>query len=363
MKLDTDSMNATNSALKRDREIIKKITAGRNLDDKEDLLAVYSFIQSHHIYFETDEGRAFDDDIYKRVCELKKGGTKSIPSKTVEPALSVTDEDVLKELRKMEKRRKLIGRFSLLLAITFITVFAVIYHNDSKTDKEAMKLAAIKDTTPINRDLPQFKVSLNIKDASEPVVLEVLDKYKNLYNLNQSLIGWLKIDDTIIDYPVMQTVDNTYYLTHNFEQEEDKKGCLFLDYRNSITGFSDNMIIYGHHLRSGKMFGNLPDYEDEVFFEEHRYVQFDTLYEERTYAVMYVFRSPIYKETDIRFKYYNFLDASSEAEFDSYMNEMKEMSLYDTGVTASYGEELLTLSTCDNISSKERFVVVCKRIR
>ena len=181
--------------------------------------------------------------------------------------------------------------------------------------------------------------------------------------MNKRLIGWVKIDDTYIDYPVLQTVNNDYYLNHNFDQEEDKNGSIFLDKDCSIYPRSTNLILYGHHMRSGRMFGQLNKYSSEKFYKEHKYIQFDTIYEKGTYEVMYVFRSKIYEESEIVFKYYQFTDAVSETEYESNMKQMADMSLYDTGVNAEYGDELLTLSTCDYYTSDGRFVVVAKKIR
>lgn len=191
---------------------------------------------------------------------------------------------------------------------------------------------------------------------------DVLDDYKTLYEKNKKLIGWLKIDDTIIDYPVMQTTDNKYYLEHNFNQEYDKNGSLFLDCSCSVFPRSTNLIIYGHHMKSGQMFGQLQKYAKESYYEKHTTIQFDTIYEKGTYEVMYVFRSQVYNEDDLVFKYYQFINANSETEFDSYMEEMAALSLYDTGVTASYGDSLLTLSTCDNSQKDGRFVVVARKV-
>ena len=123
-----------------------------------------------------------------------------------------------------------------------------------------------------------------------------------------------------------------------------------------------NLIIYGHHMKSGKMFGNLNSYSNEEYGKKHSLIQFDTIYEKGTYEVMYVFRSRIYNEDEVVFKYYQFFDAASETEFNSNMQEMAALSLYDTGVTASYGDELLTLSTCDSSETDGRFVVVAKRV-
>jgi sortase B len=161
----------------------------------------------------------------------------------------------------------------------------------------------------------------------------------------------------------MQTSDNEYYLEHNFNQEYDKNGSLFLDYNCSIYPRSTNLIIYGHHMKSGNMFGNLQKYAKESYEKEHSVIQFDSIYEKATYQVMYVFRSQVYNEDDAVFKYYQFIEANSEGEFDYYMQEMAALSLYDTGVTASYGDSLLTLSTCDSSQTDGRFVVVAKRIQ
>ena len=115
-------------------------------------------------------------------------------------------------------------------------------------------------------------------------------------------------------------------------------------------------------MKSGKMFGNLNQYGNEKYCKAHEIIQFDTIYEKGTYQVMYVFRTKVYNEDEVVFKYYQFLDAVSEKEFNSNMQEMAELSLVDTGVTASYGDELLTLSTCDSSETDGRFVVVAKRI-
>ena len=134
-------------------------------------------------------------------------------------------------------------------------------------------------------------------------------------------------------------------------------------YITNVVRGNDNYILYGHHLSSGRMFAALESYESESFFESHRYITFDTIYEEQLFEVMYVFRSRVYNEEDVVFKYYQFIDANSEEEFYSYMNEMADMSFYDTGVTAVYGDTLLTLSTCDYNETNGRFVVVARRIR
>ena len=148
----------------------------------------------------------------------------------------------------------------------------------------------------------------------------------------------------------------------NYKQQYDKNGSIFLDKDCDITNPGTNMIIYGHHMKSGRMFGNLKLYSNKAYYEKHPIIQFDTIYEEGRYQIMYVFRSRIYNENEVVFKYYQFFDVNSADEFYSAMDEMARMSLYDTGVTAEYGDKLITLSTCDNSEEDGRFVVVAKKV-
>lgn len=193
---------------------------------------------------------------------------------------------------------------------------------------------------------------------------KVLPKYETLYEKNKNLIGWLKIADTDIDYPVMQSVNGNgdFYLNHDYDGNEDRNGTLFMDDECDPKVPSTNLIIYGHNMKSGRMFGNLTAYKSESFYEKHKKINFDTIYRTGVYEVMYVFNTHIYSEAEITFKYYQFIEPNSEEEFDSAMKSMADMAMYDTGVTAKWGDELITLSTCDYDESDGRFVVIAKRI-
>ena len=376
----------------RDQKKINTIKAQTDLEDPVQLYELYGEMQSGIYRFETLVGNDFDDEIYERIEKLKKQGItaqnaarfsskgkvgkgkkekkarrsaqgtskpkkKEMQSRTMD---KVMEEQVLLELRRREKRRKLIVLAASVVAVASLSYFGVYYFVAARNNASYEQLAALKGSDALadakdKNDFAIHKTAVQLPD--------VLDEYKTLYEKNKKLIGWLKIDDTIIDYPVMQTGDNSYYLEHNFNQEYDKNGSLFLDYNCSIYPRSTNLIIYGHHMKSGQMFGQLQKYAKQSYGEKHSIITFDSIYEKATYQVMYVFRSQVYNEDDLVFKYYQFIDANSEKEFDSYMNEMAKMSLYDTGVTASYGDSLLTLSTCDNSQTDGRFVVVAKRIK
>ena len=215
-----------------------------------------------------------------------------------------------------------------------------------------------------------------MNEEYEPIYSPVmLDEYKELYEQNNDLIGWLYIEGTEIDYPVMQTPeDENYYLYRDFEGQENKNGCLILD-TDSVAGVglaiynyekgmapSTNLIIHGHTMKSGAMFGNLDYYEDEQYGLSHSTICFDSLYEKREYELIAVFYSQVYYQSEDVFKYYKFFQADTQEEFDDWYNNIMELSLYDTGVRAEFGDEFITLSCCAYHVEDGRFVVVGKRI-
>lgn len=293
---------------------------------------------------------------------------KKAPEPEKREADPVLQSLVAEELKKREKRRKLMIALCSAAALWCLGYFGVYSYYNYRTEQNYREMSILREKAIAAAEAaktpspePAQPPPMYTLDQA-PTEKEVLEEYKNLLIKNKKLIGWIKIDDTNIDYPVMQTTDNEYYLDHNTEQEYDKNGAIFMDKDCDVIKPSTNYILYGHHMLNGKMFGKLYLYQKESYYKEHPYINFDTIYEKGTYQVMYVFRSKVYMETEIAFKYYQFIDANSAQEFDSNMQEMAEMSLYDTGVTARYGDQLLTLSTCDNQSTDGRFVVVAKKI-
>lgn len=198
--------------------------------------------------------------------------------------------------------------------------------------------------------------------ADEPVSEggDVLAKYQELYLQNEEMAGWIAIDGTNINYPVMQSKNNpNFYLKHNFEKEYSYLGVPYIQENCDILT-SDNLIIYGHHIKGQKMFGALENYKDKSFYEGHRTIQFDTLTEQAEYEIIAVFKTVAYSAEGYR--YYDFVDAENEDEFIAYVGKCKELALYDTGVTAEYGDKLITLSTCEYSAQNGRLVVVAKKV-
>ena len=181
-----------------------------------------------------------------------------------------------------------------------------------------------------------------------------------LHEKNPDCVAWITIEGTVIDYPVMyRPGQKNYYLHRDFNGKHASAGALFIA-ENCDPDDSDNVIIYGHHMNSGKMFAALNQYKKQSFYEEHSRIVYETLNGQETYEVMFAFTTPVYTGHD--FEYYAFSKANSAEEYDAYISACRERALYDTGVTARYGDKLLTLSTCEYSQKNGRMVVVARRI-
>ncbi len=203
--------------------------------------------------------------------------------------------------------------------------------------------------------------------AVEPIIYSedktILSELTELYQQNSDLVGWICIEDTKINYPVMQTVENpNYYLRRGFDRKYTVYGCPYVQEDCDVSKPSDNVVIYGHHMNNGTMFADLEKFKNEAFWQEHKIIDFNTLTEKNKYEVLAVFKTAVYTDSSDSFKYYRFTDAQSPEEFKSYVDKCKELSLYDTGVSAEYGDKLITLSTCEYSRTNGRLVVVAKKV-
>lgn len=200
-------------------------------------------------------------------------------------------------------------------------------------------------------------------DTPEPTPMLVENPYTDSYLANSDMAAWLQIPDTIIDYPVMWTPrDENYYLRRGFDGSSNQNGCLILDTDSCLDPLTTNLIIHGHNMRSGTMFGTLLDYESQEYCWEHPNIILYTEECQRNYEVIAVFRSQVYKKSETVFKFYKFFQADTQEEFDDFYENIMNLSLYDTGVTAEFGDHFLTLSTCSYHVERGRFVVVAKEI-
>lgn len=191
----------------------------------------------------------------------------------------------------------------------------------------------------------------------------MLPEYAKLYEQNSDIVGWIRIDDTQINYPVMQSPQEpNFYLKHGFDKEYSEYGCPYVQEDCDVLKPSDNLVIYGHHMKNGSMFAHLDKFKSASFWSKHKTIAFNTLTDRQKYEIVAVFRTVVYTDSPDAFKYYRFVDAGNANEFDSFIAKCKELSFYDTGVTAAYGDKLITLSTCEYSRNNSRLVVVAKRI-
>ena len=256
----------------------------------------------------------------------------------------------------MMKRKKLkrIRTAAFVLAAVMLIVTAafclgnLVTHEAEVHRQEAIfdELAEAAEETPIVESVPDGE--------------ETLSNFETLLQKNSDMVGWISVEGTNINYPVMQTKNSpNYYLKRNFNREYSDLGVPYVQ-ENCDLATSDNIIIYGHHIKGGKMFGSLDKFTSKNFYEKHKMIQFNTLNEQREYQIIAVFKTIAYSASG--FRYYDFVNAEDEADFNAFVSRCKELALYDTGVTAKYGDKLLTLSTCKRFAENGRLVVVAKKI-
>lgn len=206
--------------------------------------------------------------------------------------------------------------------------------------------------------------------------------FLGLYNVNKDIKGWIKINDDI-NYPVVQGEDNDYYLTHNFERGDAASGTIFLDYRNVVSGDaekqSDNLILYGHNLWSSAMFSKITRYyydkdhlgdpnEDELrlsYYKRYPTIQFDTLYKNSTYKVFAVcLFNNNYADGEV-YPYTTAHNFKTVDEFNTFILDVMDRSSIFTDVDLTYGDEIITLSTCymEYDSEDIRCVVFARKVR
>ena len=233
----------------------------------------------------------------------------------------------------------------LTISLYFLMGFFVQERQDNQLQQELQELMQEKEDES--------------EDTSDDPLIEIDAGILALHEENPDCIGWLTIDGTRIDYPVMyRPGDKNYYLHRDFNGEYSANGCLFLA-EECVPGDSDNLIIYGHHMNSGKMFADLEKYKDEGFYEEHPIILFRTIWGNEQYQIFAAFTTPVYTGND--FDYYSFIKAGTVEDYKKFVASVKEKSLYQTGTTAKYRDKLLTLSTCEYSQKNGRMVLVAKK--
>lgn len=226
---------------------------------------------------------------------------------------------------------------------------------DAVTPRPAVGVVDDQEEAPTE---PQL---VEVTDPKTGESVWLLPDFAELYLQNPHLVGWMAIPGTVIDYPVMQSPeDPDYYLSRNFDKKNSKRGCLYTWPASDVAAPSDNITVFGHHMRDGSMFGQLSKYRDAKFRAEHPYIFFDSLQKLRTYEVMAVFLTTA--SVGEGFSYHEYIDFADEKEFDRFISRVRKLQLYDSGVTAEYGDKFICLSTCEYSQVNGRLVVVAKQV-
>ena len=317
---------------------------------------------------------------------MKYKHTKRIPSGSACKAFFAKIGCFFKHLPKkfkLPKRKKLkkylLPGLMIVFALTFLISAAVLgktawdYRKQAKQNNYLASLVQQQiDQAPVQRppistdgstgtyeEPPSAFVEIAHPETGE--MIKILREYAPVYQLNTDMVGWISLPGTTLNYPVVQTPEDPhFYLKRDFYQKSSRNGTIYAHGYADLQAPSDNVTIYGHNMKDGSMFASLHQYESEEFFKANPYIYFDTLYEHRTYQVISVFEIDITKNN---FEYHNFVNGNTIS-FKDYVDTCRELSLYDTGVRATYGDKLLTLSTCDMDTSTDdvRFVVVAKLV-
>ena len=255
----------------------------------------------------------------------------------------------------MSKIRKFLIAFFTVLLVYSLVALTKNYFQDYTENQQIKELAEIRYKENTNDERTTKPVSTKIQKPT------MLPEFQELYRQNSDIIGWLKIDGTRIDYPIMQNQQNAqYYLNHGFDRKKNKNGLPFLDEHSQIDG-SAILLIHGHHMKSGSMFADLEKYKKESYYKEHTTFQFSSLYEQEEYEIVAVILSQVYNQMEDVFKYYRIKQITTPEAFGSYIQNIKQLALYDTNVTAQYGDKLIVLSTCEYSTDNGRLAVVARK--
>ena len=266
-----------------------------------------------------------------------------------------------------KRRKRIIYIFVYILLSILIVISAIYIIKFLLSKEEAKKESELLDTVEINNN----EIEKEKKDTEETTEktnevenkeTERMLKVKELQKENADIVGWLEIENTNISYPVLQGEDNEYYMTHNYKKEKSKNGSIFLnkDYDWNIP--SSNLLMYGHNLGNGTMFQELLKYQNKEFYNNHKVIRFTTAKEDAEYEIISVFKSRVYYKSEQNvFRYYYFINANTEEEYNNYVENAKKASIYEIEPTAKYGDQLITLSTCSYHVKDGRFAVVGKK--
>lgn len=295
------------------------------------------------------------------------------------PAACLQGERNLRRKPKYLRRKQipLLGKILIALGILGIIAAGVwmcvshiwgrrdVFEQSTLPSAMATEYVSVAEAVGTEIDTPpteQAELASTEPDASEQYTF--LPYLAEKREQNPDVVGWIKIEGTKVDYPVMHTPDDPEkYLHLNFNEKYSFGGLPFIDANCTLFPENDNLIIYGHNMLDGSMFRTLMKYEKEDFWQAHPTIRLDIKDEEREYEIVSVFRDRVYYSYEDCFKFYYFYDAYSKEALDEAVDYYQTHALYDTGVSIEMGDRMITLVTCAYHTDNGRFVVVAREAK
>ena len=261
-----------------------------------------------------------------------------------------------------EKFSKIIALVCIVIFVVSVVLLSKYFYNQNKQNDLNSKLQAIYSSAD---SVSSDNSALSSGDLSSNTTM--LPSFSELYKLNPEVVGWIEIPDSVVNFPVLQTKDNDFYLTHDYLKKYSETGAIFADYRYKLTSgkMPDNTIIYGHNTLNGTFFGALHQYKKLDYIKSHPVINFNTLYKESKYKIFACFFVNVdgAQDNGVVFDYHNRIIFQDEADFKSFYDEVMKRTYYNTEVDVKYGDELITLSTCSLEIKNARFVIVARKVR
>lgn len=299
--------------------------------------------------------------------------TISIPKKEVIEILDftrtidITDtKDIIKssEIAKRKvKKEKMIWTMVIVVSSVILIILLVVLVNwgleNKKTDdmlSDVYDAAEVKEitTTTKKEENTSVTTTTSLYDKYESMnILEV--NFDNLKSINPDTVGWIKVPGTKINYPFVHTKDNEYYLKHTFDKTSNKKGWVYLDYRNNIDNLSKNTILYAHGLVNNQMFGSMRRVVKQSWYN-NKNNRIITIVTPRGNQKWQVFSTYTIEPES----YYITTSFKDNDEFNNFINTLKQRSVYNYGVEVNASDKILTLSSC--YDDKKRMVLHAKLI-
>lgn len=329
---------------------IECINKELNIQDPEVAIRLYNDIRSGKIKFKSPIGDQFFAHLADVVADKSVG--------------LLEDKAVVEEAEGKVKYQKVIGLIFVALAVVSFAVFAAAEIRDIVTTRRMQQMAEKVQQESEKKETEQKEDNKEDTQKNEVDVskLTVLPEYAAFTGQNSDMAGWIVIDDTNINYPVVQK-DNKYYLDHSFEGKENANGTIFVDERCSIVTPTTNTILYGHNMKSGMMFGGLKKYLQEGYLENHKVIHFNTIYEYHDYEIVAVCLSKVQYQDEKNYRYYDFISSGTDKEFQNFIDNVNELAVFGDGNSLTRDDKLLTLSTCNSYTEDGRLFVVAKRIK